>query len=175
MRRSGPNYPRVLPNDGAAGATGRAVMEEGLPPAGVYLAVSAAGHLVWEFAQMPFYTVWATASAREIVFDAVHCTVGDILIAASALALALFVLRPCNARLDRLRGLAALTILFGLGYTTISEWLNVQVWRTWTYSGLMPVVPPLGTGVLPLLQWLAVPLAALFAARAVTRDAKQTT
>ena len=46
-----------------------------------------------------------------------------------------------------------------------SEWLNVVVRQTWAYSDLMPIVPVIGTGLSPLLQWMAVPLLALHIAR----------
>jgi hypothetical protein len=60
-----------------------------------------------------------------------------------------------------------LTLAFGLGYTTFSEWLNIVVRESWAYSELMPVMPVFGfeVGVSPLLQWLAVPALALYAAR----------
>ena len=61
--------------------------------------------------------------------------------------------------------MAALTIGFGAAYTVCSEWLNVVVRQTWAYSDLMPVVPVIGTGLSPLLQWAAVPLLALHFAR----------
>jgi len=41
--------------------------------------------------------------------------------------------------------------------TILSEWLNVEIRRTWSYAAAMPVVPWLGTGLAPLLQWLVVP------------------
>lgn len=63
-------------------------------------------------------------------------------------------------------------MMLGVGYTVFSEWLNVQVWQTWTYSEVMPVVPLLGTGALPILQWVVIPLAALLAARHMTRHMK---
>ena len=50
----------------------------------------------------------------------------------------------------------AVSLAIGLAYTVYSEWLNVNVRRSWTYSDLMPVVPILGTGLAPLLQWLVV-------------------
>jgi hypothetical protein len=56
-----------------------------------YLAVMVLGNLVWEFAHLPLYTLWETGSPGEIVFAAIHCTGGDILIALSALTAALFV------------------------------------------------------------------------------------
>jgi hypothetical protein len=53
--------------------------------------------------------------------------------------------------------MALTTILLGAGDTILSEWLNVEIRRTWAYAPAMPIVPWLGTGVAPLLQWLAVP------------------
>ena len=62
-----------------------------LPTLRRYLVAMALGNLVWEFAHTPLYTLWNTGSPAEIVFAAVHCTGGDILIAVSALLAALFV------------------------------------------------------------------------------------
>jgi len=59
---------------------------------------------------------------------------------------------------------AALVIVCGLVYTGYSEWLNATVRHSWTYSGLMPVIPWLGLGVSPMLQWLVIPSFALAAA-----------
>ena len=56
-------------------------------------------------------------------------------------------------------------MLGGLAYTVFSEWLNVEVRRSWAYSDLMPVLPPLGTGLSPVLQWVVIPSAALWMAR----------
>ena len=53
--------------------------------------------------------------------------------------------------------MAPTAIALGAAYTILSEWLNVQVRRSWTYTAAMPVVPWLGTGLAPLLQWLLVP------------------
>ena len=52
-------------------------------------------------------------------------------------------------------------ILLGAAYTILSEWLNVEIRRTWSYTAAMPVLPWLGTGLAPLLQWLIVPGLAL--------------
>jgi len=53
--------------------------------------------------------------------------------------------------------MALAAILLGAGYTILSEWLNVEIRRTWSYTAAMPVLPFLGTGLTPLLQWLVVP------------------
>ena len=48
-------------------------------------------------------------------------------------------------------------ILLGAAYTVFSEWLNVDIRRSWSYTAAMPVLPVLGTGLTPLLQWVVVP------------------
>jgi hypothetical protein len=59
---------------------------------------------------------------------------------------------------------AVLVIVCGLIYTGYSEWLNTTVRQSWTYSGLMPVIPWLDLGLSPMLQWLVIPSLALSAA-----------
>ena len=48
-------------------------------------------------------------------------------------------------------------ILLGAAYTVFSEWLNINIRRSWSYTDAMPVLPLLGTGLTPLLQWVVVP------------------
>ncbi len=124
-----------------------------------YMAFVAAANLVWEFAHMPLYTLWETGSAGEIVFAAVHCTGGDVLIALCAVMLALFVAGSPAWPTVRTGRIVVLTVTLGLGYTLFSEWLNIEVRQAWAYRDLMPVIPVLGAGVSPVLQWIVVPLA----------------
>lgn len=123
-----------------------------------YLLVIAAGNLLWEIAHLPLYTLWKTGTWREIVFAVVHCTAGDLLIATSSLVVALVCLGdgwPEQRRVFVRVGLLALAL--GLVYTAYSEWLNVEVRKSWAYSAWMPVLPVLGTGLSPLAQWLIIP------------------
>jgi len=53
------------------------------------------------------------------------------------------------------------TLVFGIAITIYSEWLNTVIHKTWAYSDLMPILPLLGTGLSPLLQWVVVPFFAL--------------
>ncbi len=122
-----------------------------------YLAVTAVANLVWETVQIPLYTIWRTGSPGEIAFAIVHCTAGDVLITGAALLLALLLAgRSAWPRSRDLRVISAATML-GIAYTVFSEWLNVSVRGSWTYDAMMPVVPPLGTGLTPLLQWVIIP------------------
>lgn len=126
------------------------------------MAFVAVANLVWEFAHLPFYTLWETGTTSEIIFAAVHCTGGDILIALSSIMLALFL--AGSSSWPSARGLAviALTLIFGLAYTMFSEWLNIAVRQAWAYRDLMPVIPILGTGLSPILQWIIIPLAGFY-------------
>lgn len=135
-----------------------------------YLGFIAIGNLLWETGQLPLYTVWFRGSLRDRVVAALHCWSGDIVIAVACFSAALlFVGRGWPAR--RRKRVALLTIAFGVAYTVYSEWVNVVVRHAWAYSWLMPVLPPLGTGLSPLLQWLVIPPLAFFGALRLTTRA----
>ncbi|PWE29862.1 hypothetical protein DDZ14_16675 [Maritimibacter sp. 55A14] len=125
-----------------------------------YLALAAAAHLFWEFAHLPLYTIWLTGTAGELVFAAVHCTGGDILITRSALVLALLLFAASGWPQARAGRVLAAAILFGVGYTIFSEWLNIDVRGAWAYREMMPVIPLIDAGLSPIMQWVVVPLAA---------------
>jgi hypothetical protein len=133
-----------------------------------YFAVIVPANLVWEFAHLPLYTIWETGTLFELAFAALHCTGGDILIALSTLVLALFLVGDDRWPASGFARVAALTIVFGLAYTLFSEWLNIEVRGAWAYRDLMPVVPILDAGLSPLLQWMAIPLAAFWWAHGAT-------
>jgi hypothetical protein len=126
-----------------------------------YLAVAATGNLLWEIAQLPFYTLWRTGTPAEITFAVVHCTGGDVLIALATLTAAWLLTGLPRWPEDRFAAVCVLTIGFGIGYTVFSEWLNTTVLGTWAYADAMPRLPPWGTGLTPLLQWLIIPALAL--------------
>lgn len=130
-----------------------------------YLAVIAGANLLWEIAHLPLYTIWQTGGAAEIAFAVLHCTGGDVLIASSVLVVALVVVGRPDWPGGRFAAVATLTVGLGIGYTIFSEWLNIVVRRNWAYADLMPIVPWIGTGLSPLLQWFVIPTVALMAAR----------
>lgn len=135
----------------------------------VYLGVIAVGNLAWEAAHLPLYTLWNTGTTKEKLFAIVHCTGGDLLIALTCLTIALTTVGHRDWPLRAFRPVAAVTMVLGVGYTIFSEWLNIVVRQSWAYSELMPVIPVIDAGVSPLLQWLVVPLSALWLARRMAR------
>ncbi len=124
----------------------------------IYLAITAAAHLIWEIAQLPLYTIWSTGTPREIAFAVFHCTIGDLMIATLSLVLALVCFGGAAWPRERFTPVMAATLVTGIGYTVYSEWLNTAVRKAWAYAELMPTLPPFGTGLTPLLQWIIVPL-----------------
>ena len=124
------------------------------------IGLAAIGHLAWEAAQLPLYTLWRTGTPREIAFALFHCTAGDVLITTATFAVAAALARHFRRPPFGWR-MVFTAIVLGGGYTIFSEWLNVEIRRSWSYTAAMPVVPFLGTGLTPLLQWLIVPGLAL--------------
>src|SRR3546814_20002407 len=78
-----------------------------------YVAAVAAGNLLWEYVQLPLYTIWYEGSTMEILFAVAHCTGGDVLIAGTALLGALLVAGDRRWPRVRFRAVAAIAILGG--------------------------------------------------------------
>lgn len=130
-----------------------------------YLTVIGMGNLVWEIAQLPLYTIWRDGSRGHLALALMHGTLGDVFIAGAALVIALGLFGDGGWPGKGAWRVAIPVVLLGLAYTIYSEWINVEIRRTWAYSDLMPRLPLLGTGASPLLQWIAIPPLALWFAR----------
>ncbi len=130
-----------------------------------YLFFVAVANLLWEFAQLPLYTIWYEETIENIVFAAVHCTGGDVLIATASLIAAHIVTRCPEWPNAGFTQVAIITISFGLGYTVFSEWLNIDTPQSWAYADIMPTIPILGTGLSPLTQWIVIPISAFWWAK----------
>ena len=131
-----------------------------------YLMFVTLGNLIWETAQLPLYTIWQEGTVRDLAIAVLHCTAGDVLIATASIVAGLLVTgHDWPDRLDAYRRVALAAIAIGVTYTVFSEWLNIVVRRSWAYSELMPVIPLVGAGLSPALQWMVVPLAGFWFAR----------
>lgn len=108
----------------------------------------------WEILQSPFYQDTFTTSWTEILYNRLHCSAADVLILLAAFWLvALFSGRRWMA--EQKPRATACFILSGVLYTLFSEYRNVYVTHSWTYSPWMPLLG--GIGVAPLTQWIIIP------------------
>jgi hypothetical protein len=114
-------------------------------------------NLAWEYWQVPFFRGMAGQPHWLGVKTCTQATFGDAGIALTAFWVTAFFARTRSwikqsSRLD-----IAIFIGVGLTATIVFEALATGVLGRWAYNDAMPRLPILGTGLLPLLQWLALP------------------
>ncbi|MBI5042032.1 MAG: hypothetical protein HZB57_12785 [Gammaproteobacteria bacterium] len=113
--------------------------------------------LFWEFAQLPLYTLWQRNDWGYILFSLAHCTAGDLLILLVCYELVALLTRNRSWFAGRTLLNGVVFTLVGAAYTVYSELTNAIPGGDWGYTGQMPIVPVLGIGATPLLQWLLIP------------------
>ena len=131
-----------------------------------YVPLLGALNLLWEFGQLPLYTLWEEGTPSYIAYTVVHCTLGDVAIGALALLVALIAARAGAVATSKWRRVALFLVIPAVGYTALSEWINTIARGSWAYSSLMPVVDlgGLTIGLSPLAQWMVIPPVALWLA-----------
>lgn len=120
------------------------------------------GHFLWEMLQTPFFAGMPTMAHWPATLLCLQAAIGDVVIAVAAFAAVAFAGRNRGWFLARRARTLASFLLLGLAATVALELHAVHWAGRWSYSPLMPVLPILGVGVVPLVQWLVVPLLTLF-------------
>jgi hypothetical protein len=122
-------------------------------------------HFVWEFIQAPLFAGMAEMNHGQGIVVCTEATVGDVGIAltaywagAAAARSRLWILNPSVRSLLVFLGV-------GVGLTIGLEYYSTEMTNRWAYADIMPLVPPFGTGLSPLLQWIVVPLLVVFIVR----------
>ena len=114
-------------------------------------------NFVWEFWQVPFYQDMPSASHWQATMVCSLAAVGDAAIMLFAFWIVVAVVR---SRMWVLRPSAMQVVIFtmtGIVVTMIAEWVATEQLHMWAYADRMPTLPLLGTGLLPLLQWIVLP------------------
>lgn len=119
-------------------------------------------HFGWEMWQVPFYEGMSDSDHALVVWECTRATLGDVVIAIVALAAPVLLGSGLSGLFDLRPAAVVPYLVAGLVITVGLEHLATEVFARWQYSPAMPRLPVLGTGLSPLLQWLLVPLAALF-------------
>lgn len=115
-------------------------------------------NFVWEMLQVPFFVAMPEMPHWQAVLVCARATVGDVeislvafwLVAAFAASGRRWVLRPGRRQI-------AIFVAAGVVVTVVLEMAATRVWHRWAYSRLMPVLPMLDVGLVPILQWIVVP------------------
>lgn len=113
--------------------------------------------LLWEIAQSPLYTVWHEGTWSYILYGLAHCTLGDLIILLVAYWIVALLNQDRNWYLSNVFPTGFLFVMLGTVYTIYSEINNVRVKGTWNYTDLMPIVPVVDIGAMPLMQWILIP------------------
>ena len=111
---------------------------------------------LWEFAQLPLYTIWYDSDWGYILYAVAHCTLGDMLILLSIYIIVSSLNRNRHWFLSNPIPNTVLFTVLGLGYTIYSEIINTQN-GAWAYTESMPVIPVIGIGGAPFMQWVIIP------------------
>ena len=114
-------------------------------------------NLVWEYWQVPFFRGMANESHWIGVKTCTQATVGDAGISLAAFWITALLARSRSWIMRPSRSDIAIFIGVGLVATIVFETLATAVLERWAYSDTMPRLPIVGTGLLPLLQWLVIP------------------
>ena len=140
-----------------------------LPPEVDLLILSFLGHFTWEVLQAPLFASLGETDHFRGIAVCLQATLGDL-----AIALAAFwgaALLGGGRDWFRRAGAPAFAAFLGIGLlaTVGLEYLHTNVTGRWTYDGMMPVLPVIGTGISPLLQWVAVPSLVIWYMRRLAR------
>ena len=114
----------------------------------------------WETLQAPLFVGMGEAPYSEAIRGCLRATLGDAVIMLLAYWIVSLAIRNRRWLLAPRAAYLIWFVALGVLITAVIEWLATRGhWiGSWTYSAGMPVVPGIGIGLSPLLQWLVVPL-----------------
>jgi hypothetical protein len=119
-------------------------------------------NFVWEVQQMPFFLLPPSLSCQERVINCTLATVGDVAIMLTGFWVVAALVQSRRWILQPSGWQVAVFLSVGIVITAIFEVLATGILNWWEYASIMPTLPGLGTGLLPLLQWLLLPLLVIY-------------
>ena len=114
-------------------------------------------NFLWEFWQVPFFGDMATAAHWEAIKFCTRATAGDVGIMLVAFWIVSIAVKSRTwVRNPGPRNVVGF-VSVGVVITIFFEWLATNVLDRWVYAESMPTLPILGTGLIPLVQWVLIP------------------
>lgn len=132
------------------------------PPEVDLLLLSFLGHFAWEILQAPLFASLKETDHFVGIAICLKATFGDLAIALAAFWCAAFAGQSRNWVANMGNTSTAVFFAVGLVATIALEYLNTELTGRWAYDGAMPLLPILGTGLSPILQWVFVPMFVLW-------------
>jgi hypothetical protein len=121
----------------------------------------------WEFLQVPLYAGMEQASHGQGIVACARAALGDVVLAVLAYASVAaatkdrrWIVRPNGAQVAAFVAVPLLLTIVIENLATRGLWVTA-----WTYAASMPIVPGVGVGLAPLLQWVLLPPAILWLVR----------
>lgn len=129
-------------------------------------------NLPWEILQAPLFAGMADAPFSYAIQGCARATAGDAVIMLLAYWTVSAVAESRNWILDPSNRQLAVFVFIGVVVTTAIESLATRgYWvRNWSYALAMPVVPGIGVGIVPLIQWTILPLLVVWFVRRQLAD-----
>lgn len=119
-------------------------------------------NFVWEFLQAPLFSSMRGIDHISGIYTCLQATLGDVGIALGAFW-TVAVLSTGRNWVAKPSGKEVMLFLtFGLVATVALEYVHTEITLRWRYADIMPRLPFVGTGLVPLLQWIVVPLTGLW-------------
>jgi hypothetical protein len=123
---------------------------------------------VWEILQVPFFVQMPATEHWQAIEMCLKATIGDVAIALVSFAIAALVDRSFRWFLQPSGRALSAYLTTGLIATIFLERHAIATAR-WSYSDLMsdlmPVLPAIGIGLIPIVQWTVLPLVTLLLTR----------
>ena len=139
-----------------------ATLSRRIPPEVDLLVLSFLAHFTWEILQAPLFASLSKTDHFVGIAICLKATSGDLAIALSAFWCAAFVGKGRNWVANSGASAPAVFFVVGLMANVGLEYLSTEVTGRWAYDGAMPLLPVLGTGLSPILQWVIVPMLVLW-------------
>lgn len=122
-------------------------------------------HFVWEFVQAPTYAGMVEMNHWAGIKLCMSATFGDVGFALTAFWITAATAKSRSWIFSPTQMNHIVFLAVGILLTIGFEYYYTQISLRWTYSELMPLVPPFGTGLSPLLQWIVIPLCVIWLSR----------
>ena len=114
-------------------------------------------NFVWEVQQMPFFEMPPGVTILDVISGCTQATLGDAGISLAAFWAVAVVAKSrqwiCKPTWRQIVGF----IIVGVLITIVFEFVATGPLDRWTYADAMATLPILGTGLLPILQWITLP------------------